>query len=226
MVTDPKATSADPGKPAALHNIAAFIDTSGTVLGSYTKANLWIPERAVLTSGPDARRADLEHTPVVSEGPPTAADPHSVIQTPLGPVGIVICWDLAFPESFRALTRQGARLIIVPTYWGYDDLTEAGKRYGPDADRQFLKNALITRSFENTCAIIFVNVGGNPEEYVGLSRVVLPLVGEVKGGFDDPTPGMRIVEVDMNTVDVAEENYQIRKDLAKDTWHYGYSRGK
>ncbi|KAL2396918.1 hypothetical protein ABEF93_004738 [Exophiala dermatitidis] len=235
-------TTADTNSPPApaLHNIAYFIAYTGEILGSYIKANLWIPERTVLTSGPAAtsRKArpgtanpappssHHDHTsgPVSAEGPP---DPHSVIETPLGPVGIVICWDLAFPEAFRALVRQGARLIIVPTFWTRDDLTDEARKYGPDVDIQFLSSAVITRSFENTCAIIFCNVGGPKEEgYAGLSQVVLPLVGKVKGSFDDGEPGMRIVEVDMRTVDVAEENYKIREDLARKDWHYGYSHGK
>ncbi|EXJ81019.1 hypothetical protein A1O3_07307 [Capronia epimyces CBS 606.96] len=211
----------------ALLNIAYFIAYTGEILGSYTKANLWHPERTVLTSGPHATRAATHHdhasAPVSSEGPPP---PHTMIETPLGPVGLVICWDIAFPEAFRALVRQGARLIIVPTYWTTDDLTEEARNYGPDVDVMFLKSVLIARSFENTCAVIFCNVGGPADEgYSGLSRVVLPLVGPVEGSFDSGEPGMRIVEVDMRTVDAAEENYKIREDLAREDWHYGYSHG-
>lgn len=223
-------TSASDGsaKPPALHNIAYFIAYTGEILGSYTKANLWIPERTVLTSGPAATRTTSHHdhaaAPVSNEGPPP---PHSVIETPLGPVGLLICWDLAFPEAFRALVRQGARLIIMPVFWTRDDLTDEAKKYGPDVDITFMNSAVVTRSFENTCAIVFCNVGGPAEEgYTGLSQVVLPLVGKVEGSFDDGQPGMRIVEVDMKTVDVAEENYKIREDLARKDWHYGYSHGK
>lgn len=212
--------------PPALLNIAPFIAFTGEVLGSYTKANLWIPERTVLTSGPDSvRQAAASRPPphhhATDEGPP---NPHTVIETPLGPVGIVICWDLAFPESVRSLVRQGARIIIIPTFWTKDDLTPEARNYGPDVDEQFLRATLVTRSFENTCAIIFCNVGGPPEDgYTGLSRVVLPLVGPVEGSFEDSEEGLTIVDVDMRAVDVAEENYKIREDLARDNWHYGYS---
>ncbi|KIX02385.1 uncharacterized protein Z518_08326 [Rhinocladiella mackenziei CBS 650.93] len=221
-------TTSSTTKAPALLNIAPFISYTGELLGSYTKANLWLPERSVLTSGPDSARANGRgpHPPVEREGPPPF-NPHSVIETPLGPVGIVICWDLAFPEAFRALVRQGARLIIIPTFWTRDDLTPEARRYGPDVDIMFLKSAVITRSFENTCAIIFCNAGGPFEEgYAGLSQVVLPLVGKVDGSFDGNEPGMKIVEVDMRTVDVAEENYKIREDMARKDWHYGYSHEK
>jgi predicted amidohydrolase len=208
-------------KSPPLLNTAPFISYTGEVLGSYTKANLWIPERTVLTSGPASVRQNKNQHAPENEGPP---NPHTVIETPLGPVGIVICWDLAFPEAFRSLVRQGARIIIVPTFWTRDDLTPEAMKYGPDVDVKFMQSAVITRSYENTCAIIFCNVGGPKEEgYAGISQVVLPLVGTVPGSFTDSTPGMRIVEVDMKTVDVAEENYKIREDLAGNDWHYGYN---
>lgn len=226
--TGPAAAASGSTHQPALLNIAPFIAFTGEVLGSYTKANLWIPERTVLTSGPASvrqaaasRPPPQHHTHATDEGPP---NPHTVIETPLGPIGIIICWDIAFPESVRSLVRQGARIIIVPTFWTKDDLTPEARNYGPDVDEQFLKAALVTRSFENTCAIIFCNVGGPPEDgYTGLSRVVLPLVGPVEGSFEDSEEGLTIVDVDMRAVDVAEENYKIREDLASDNWHYGYS---
>ncbi|KAJ4333149.1 hypothetical protein N0V95_009503, partial [Ascochyta clinopodiicola] len=49
------------------------------------------PERAHLTSSTHA--------------------PHLVFDTPIGKVGLLICWDLAFPEAFRELIASGAQLI-------------------------------------------------------------------------------------------------------------------
>ena len=54
----------------------------------------------------------------------------------------------------------------------------------------------------------------------------MPLVGSVKGSFTDCEEGMRVVEVDMEILEVAEMNYKVREDLAKEDWHYGYSHGK
>lgn len=34
---------------------------------------------------------------------------------------------------------------------------------------------------------------------------------------------MRIVDVDMNVLEVAERNYKVREDMKRDDWHYGYS---
>lgn len=39
-----------------------------------------------------------------------------MFDTPVGKVGLLICWDLAFPEAFRELISQGAQIICIPTF--------------------------------------------------------------------------------------------------------------
>ena len=46
----------------------------------------------------------------------TPHEPHVVFDTPFGPMGLLICWDLSFPEAFRELIAQGAKMIVVPTF--------------------------------------------------------------------------------------------------------------
>lgn len=43
-------------------------------------------------------------------------DIHEVFDTPIGRVGMLVCWDLAFPEAFRELISQGAKIIIIPSF--------------------------------------------------------------------------------------------------------------
>jgi predicted amidohydrolase len=204
VTASPNASASDPSASILL-NISTFISYTGEILGSYNKKNLWHPERSHLTS----TGKDEEHT---------------IIETPLGPVGILVCWDLAFPEAFRALVRQGAKIVIVPTFWMATDCSPEGLKYNPDAESLFLQTTLVARAFENTCCVIFVNAGGKADDgYCGLSQVAMPFVGTVKGSFDGPEEGMRIVEVDMEILEIAERNYKIRGDLAKEDWHYGYS---
>lgn len=79
-----------------LYNTAYFISNDGSILGSYRKKNIWHPERPHLTSSGEA--------------------PHEVFDTPIGKVGLLICWDLAFPEAFRELIAQGAEVVVIPTF--------------------------------------------------------------------------------------------------------------
>ena len=141
-----------------LVNVAYFISPSGKILGRYQKKNLWHPERPYLTS--------------------SSHEPHEVIDSPLGKVGLLICWDLAFPEAFRELIAQGAKIIIVPTFWGLNDCSEYGLKLNPTTEPLFLSSIITARAYENTCCVVFVNAGaekGQPDPqgvYAGLSRSV------------------------------------------------------
>lgn len=186
-----------------LYNTAYFIDKQGQISGKYVKKNLWGSiERDHLTSSGRAR--------------------HDVFDTPIGKVGLLICWDLAFPEAFRELIAHGAKMIIIPTFWMLTDCTAKGLARNPSAEALFLDSILTARCFENTCAIVFANAGGPPGKgYAGQSQVCMPFVGPLTrlGGAAE---GMAVVELDMDILQEAEETYAIRADLARDDWHYDY----
>ncbi|MGO4690170.1 nitrilase-related carbon-nitrogen hydrolase [Glaciibacter sp. 2TAF33] len=77
---------------------AAIIDMDG-IVGVYRKSHLWNREKRFFTPGDDA--------------PP-------IIATPWGRVGVLICYDLEFPEMSRSIAMRGADLIAVPTNWSRD----------------------------------------------------------------------------------------------------------
>ncbi|KAF2473500.1 carbon-nitrogen hydrolase [Lindgomyces ingoldianus] len=190
------------GEGDRLLNVAYFIDGAGEVRGKYVKKNLWGPERDHLTG--------------------SGRDDHPVFDTPFGKVGMLICWDLAFPEAFRELIAQGAKIIIVPTFWTLKDCNEAGLALNPSSEVLFLDSILTARAFENTCAIVFANAGGPPGHgYAGLSQVTVPFVGALTR-LGSCAEGMSVVGVDMQILEDAEENYNVRGDLARDDWHYDY----
>lgn len=189
-----------------LANVAYFINHHGEVLGKYPKKNLWHPERPHLTS--------------------SGYSPHEVIQTPIGPVGLLICWDLAFPEAFRELIAKGAKIIIIPTEWKATDCSPEGLARNPHAEALFVDTTVTSRAFENTCAVVLANAGG-PESkgYIGLSQVTVPFIGPICK-MDTPDEDMRLVDLDMTILDEAEDNYKIRADIAREDWHYDYKHGK
>lgn len=199
-----------------LANACYFISSKGEIVSRYAKRNLWHPERGVLSP---------------------AHEPHNVFETEFGKVGLLICWDLAFPEAARELVSRGAMLIITPTMWHLNDAGEQGAALNPFAEKTFLESLVVCRAFENTCAIAFVNAaspatdeereadleanGGVKREYVGLSQVGMPILGAL--GKMAAEEGMEVVELDMDILRVAEENYKVREDLAREDWHYRVS---
>ncbi|KAL4914423.1 carbon-nitrogen hydrolase [Aspergillus aurantiobrunneus] len=195
---DPSTTSED-GDSYVLYNTAYFISNTGAILGRYRKKNIWHPEREYLTS--------------------SAAEPHEVFDTPIGKVGLLICWDMAFPEAFRELIAAGAEIVVLPTYWGRYDASPTALAHNPNSEELFLDSVLTARCFENTCAVIFANVAGE-EHTLGMSRVVLPIVGPVgKMGNEE---GLLVAEMNLGVVQLAEENYKIRMDLGREGWYYSY----
>jgi predicted amidohydrolase len=115
-----------------LLNVAYFIDNNGAILGRYVKKNLWGP---------------IERHHLVS----SSMDSHDAFDTPIGKVGMLICWDLGFPEAFRELISQGAKIIIIPTFWMLSDCSQQGRAVNPTAEVLFLDSVLTARCFENTC---------------------------------------------------------------------------
>jgi predicted amidohydrolase len=83
------------GDDGRLYNSAAIVDGSG-VLGVYRKLHLWDREKLVFTPGDE---------------PPRVYDTHA------GRIGVIICYDLEFPELTRMLALAGAELLAVPTNW-------------------------------------------------------------------------------------------------------------
>jgi predicted amidohydrolase len=86
---------AERGDGDALYNSAVLLGPAGHI-GTYRKLHLWDNENTIFRPG-DA-------------GLP-------VYQTPLGNIGLLICYDAWFPEAFRALALQGADAVCLPTNW-------------------------------------------------------------------------------------------------------------
>lgn len=123
----------DQGQPSQkILNAAYFISWDGEILGRYIKRHLWGPiERRYLTPDP------WNETPV--------------FDTPLGKIGMLICWDLAFPDGWREMVKQGAKIFIIPTFWTYADCSQEGLAVNPSSEALFLDSILVSRCFENTC---------------------------------------------------------------------------
>ena len=49
-----------------------------------------------------------------------------VVDTDIGKVGVVICFDLCFPELIRALALKGAEIVVCPTFWFADSISGPG----------------------------------------------------------------------------------------------------
>ncbi len=87
-----------------------------------------------------------------------------VFSTIFGKIGLLICYDLNFPEVAKALTLQGAELLICISA-------------SPSITRRYFETLLPARALENTVFVAYVNLAGNQEDliYWAGSQVYDPL---------------------------------------------------
>jgi predicted amidohydrolase len=135
---------------------------------------------------------------------------------------------MAFPEAWRGMIAAGAKIIIAPTFWTLDSAPNGMKR-NPQSEAIYLNSLVVSRAFENTCAVVFVNAGGPAQKfYAGLSQIGMPFMGAL-GKIETSEETMNVVDVDMEILEEAEDDYKIRTDLGNKNWHYtlcGATEGK
>ena len=89
--------------PGLYHNTAVVFDKDGSIAGKYRKMNIpddpGFYEKYYFTPG------DMGFTP---------------IETSIGKLGVLICWDQWYPEAARLMALAGAELLIYPTAIGWD----------------------------------------------------------------------------------------------------------
>lgn len=133
---------------------------------------------AVLT-GPDGHIGQFRkvHLPASEQLYWQPGNEWPVYDTPLGRIGMMICWDKAWPESARELTLRGADLLVVPSAWGRTPAH--GKRMG-DLSARLYELYDRARAAENCRWLVSANVVGELGglEFIGMSAIVDPL-GEV-----------------------------------------------
>lgn len=116
-------------------------------------------------------------------------DSIAVVDTPLGKLGLTVCYDLRFPELYIELAKQGAEIITVPSAFT--------ARTG-EAHWQTLLRA---RAIENLCYVIGADQGGEhtaKRETHGESMIVDPW-GRVKASLNKG-PGVVLAEIDRDYI--------------------------
>jgi len=132
------------------HNTAVVFDTDGSMAGKYRKMHIpddpGFYEKFYFTPG------DLGFQP---------------IETSLGKLGVLVCWDQWYPEAARLMAMAGAELLIYPTAIGWDPRDTEDEKA-----RQL--NAWITiqrsHAVANGIPVISVNRTGHEADPSGISE--------------------------------------------------------
>lgn len=89
--------------PGLYHNTAVVFDTDGSIAGKYRKMH--IPDDPAYYEKFYFTPGDLGFQP---------------IQTSLGKLGVLVCWDQWYPEAARLMALRGAEVLIYPTAIGWE----------------------------------------------------------------------------------------------------------
>jgi predicted amidohydrolase len=157
-------------RDGGLSNTSVLLAPDGAVLTTYRKIHLFgfaDGEPKFLTAGEDL----------------------AVVATELGRVGLATCYDLRFPELFRALLDHGAELVLVPAAW--------------PASRVAHWNVLAqARAIENQCVVVAVNaVGEQGGKTMGGRSIIVDARGAV---LDEAGSDAAIVDASFDLADVRE----------------------
>lgn len=115
-----------------------------------------------------------------------------LVETPLGSIGLTICYDMRFPHLYRALAKAGAKLFTVPS------------AFTVPTGRAHWHVLLRARAIETGSFILAAAQGGRHEsgrETYGHSLIVSPW-GEVVAEADTE-PGIVIADLDLAQADLA-----------------------
>ncbi len=156
------------------YNTSLLFGPSGQLLASYRKIHLFDVD---LANGVSARESD------------TRAHGENVVvaKTRFCPMGLSICYDLRFPELYRALVRQGSQLIFVPS------------AFTAYTGRAHWETLLRARAIENQVYMIAPDqFGKNPRSFEthGHSMIIDPwgkMLAEAPDG-----PGVVLAEIDLD----------------------------
>lgn len=193
--------------PGLYHNTAVVLERDGSIAGVYRKMH--IPddpgyyEKFYFTPG------DLGFHP---------------IETSVGRLGLLVCWDQWYPEAARLMALAGAELLIYPTAIGYDDRDD---REEQKRQRSAWQLVMRGHAVANGLPVIAVNrvgrepaPGGDPEAGItfwGSSFAAGPQ-GEMLTELPLDEEATEIIDIDLKRCELVRRWWPFLRDRRID--HY------
>lgn len=171
---------AEKSKLGILFDSAVLFNRNGDVIGVYRKTHIYPPTEYVFAPGYNL----------------------PVFQTDFGKIGILICYDLEFPEPARVLALQGAEIIF--------SLVANWPQSVPSPPSRIFETSFASRAVENRIPVVIANrVGFDPDlksSFNGLSRIINHF-GDILAAASADKEEMITATLDLD---------EIRKDRASD----------
>lgn len=165
---------------SVIYNAAVLLGPDGEVKGEYRKVHLKGEEKMAFRAGYK----------------------FPVVETEFGQVGLLLGWDLAFPEAARGLALEGAELLVVPASWEAPNIDE-------------WRAYMLARAYENSIFVAGANRIGDEYTYsfFGESMVVGPrgeLYAQVlRDENDRPKEAYAVAKIDLDLIKKYREELQL-----------------
>jgi predicted amidohydrolase len=175
-----------------IFNSAVLIGPDGELAGEYRKVHLKGEERMAFRAGYR----------------------YLVYECQFGLVGLLLGYDLAFPEAARSLALDGAELLVVCANW-------------EKPHRDEWRTYVLARAYENALFVAAANRVGDDVTYsfFGDSMIVGPrgqvyatLAGEVDPKTNEPAEGYCVARVDLSEVRQRREEFQTLQNREPDSY--------
>lgn len=167
-----------------LYNTSVLIDVDGAVLGRYRKIH---------------RFGFAEGEPQLMEAGAEVVAPRARIGDSSVGVGLATCYDLRFPELFRALVDRGAELVLVPAAW-------------PESRVEHWTALGTARAIEDQCFVVQCNTAGEHSgiRMGGASSVTDPLGRRIVAAGIGAE--VLVAEIDLGLVARTRESFPVLAD--------------
>ncbi|MCA0334556.1 MAG: carbon-nitrogen hydrolase [Bacteroidetes bacterium] len=188
------------------HNTAVVFDKDGSIVGKYRKMH--IPDDPAYYEKFYFTPGDLGFTP---------------INTSIGRLGVLVCWDQWYPEAARLMSLAGAEILIYPTAIGWEstDSTEEKKRQH-DAWQTIQRGHAVA----NGLPVITVNRVGHEVDWSGATNgiqfwgqsFVSGPQGELLHLSSDRVEENAVVEIDMKRSENVRRMWPFLRDRRIDAY--------
>lgn len=192
--------------PGLYHNTAVVIEKDGSIAGKYRKMHIpddpCFYEKFYFTPG------DLGFRP---------------IQTSVGSLGVLVCWDQWYPEAARLMALNGAQLLIYPTAIGG---VGTDSKEEQQTQRQAWQLVQRGHSVANGVPVVTVNRVGHEDDpsgntigldFWGYSFATGPQ-GEILAQFGTDEEGVKVVDIDLDRTEYVRRGWPFLRDRRIDAY--------
>jgi len=178
-----------PSDTRRVYNSIVFLDDGGELIHHYRKTHLY--DAFSFTESRHFVAADNGFVPV---------------KTRFGTLGLLVCYELRFPEIARTLALKGAEILIVPTAWVHGVMKE-----------EHLSTLAKARALENTTFVCVADQVGNI--YSGRSAIYNPM-GVVMAACGEEE-GLIFADIDVEDIGKIREKLPLLQQRRHDLYELG-----